>query len=259
MAMATTLCALLAAPVAGPVGAIAMLSGVAGVTEQASAFAKRARALQAMTPRSVCAVALYGVLVPEVPEDAPRAARWAFTATTLAAARLRAAALDDRCTAIMLDVDSPGGSVHGVRGLAAAIAEVATRKPVYAIANRLALGAAYVAASAASHLYMTRTGCIGALGVHSMTRSAGSRAPTSAALHAFLRQYVDDEHQALVRAVAHHRRGHRHLPGTATLAAPVARGVDNVREIGASEALALGLADGERTLEQTLTEARGRP
>ena len=53
-------------------------------------------------------------------------------------------ALDDPAVKrIVLDIDSPGGSVYGVGELAASIRAARAQKPIVAIANSLAASAAY--------------------------------------------------------------------------------------------------------------------
>lgn len=68
--------------------------------------------------------------------------------------------------AIVLDVDSPGGTCEGVEELAEAIYQARAVKPVYAVANAMACSAAYWIASAASALYCTPSGSVGSVGVY---------------------------------------------------------------------------------------------
>ena len=70
---------------------------------------------------------------------------------------------DDAVSKILLDIDSPGGGVHGVQELVTEIS--ASKKPVIAIANSLAASAAYWIGSAASEFYMTPGGEVGSIGV----------------------------------------------------------------------------------------------
>nr|WP_244391091.1 S49 family peptidase [Burkholderia pseudomallei] len=74
---------------------------------------------------------------------------WHFTQA------LRVALADDAIGGIVIDVDSPGGSVYGVMELADEIYRSRARKPIFAIANGLAASGAYWIASAASELYVT--------------------------------------------------------------------------------------------------------
>ncbi|KNA31039.1 peptidase S49 [Burkholderia pseudomallei] len=77
----------------------------------------------------------------------------------------RAALADDSIGGILMDIDSPGGSVYGVMELANEIYQARSQKPVYAISNSLAASAAYWIASSASEFYVTPGGEVGSIGV----------------------------------------------------------------------------------------------
>lgn len=71
---------------------------------------------------------------------------------------------DDSVKALVLEIDSPGGSVAGGEGLHAAILKVARRKPVVAVMGGLAASAGYMIAVPASRIFCragTLTGSIG--------------------------------------------------------------------------------------------------
>ncbi|MHA6896655.1 S49 family peptidase [Ralstonia pseudosolanacearum] len=82
--------------------------------------------------------------------------------------QLDAALVDPGVAAILLDVDSPGGESSGVFDLADRIRAVAAVKPVWAVANDMAFSAAYALASAASRVFVSRTGGVGSIGVIAM-------------------------------------------------------------------------------------------
>ncbi|KKL87167.1 hypothetical protein LCGC14_1937400, partial [marine sediment metagenome] len=69
---------------------------------------------------------------------------------------------------ILLDIDSPGGSVPGVPELAEKIRDARDTKPVLAIANSLAASAAYWIASAAKEMWVQKSGETGSIGVWAM-------------------------------------------------------------------------------------------
>jgi len=75
------------------------------------------------------------------------------------------AATDPAIKGILLDVDSPGGEVAGAFDLADLIREARTAKPIYAVANSDAFSAAYLLASSASKVFMSRTSGVGSIGV----------------------------------------------------------------------------------------------
>jgi len=81
---------------------------------------------------------------------------------------LRAALADDSVSSIVLDIDSPGGTVTGVPELAAEIFAARGKKPIIAVANGMAASAAYWIASAADKLVVTPSGEVGSIGVYTM-------------------------------------------------------------------------------------------
>lgn len=78
---------------------------------------------------------------------------------------LAAALADPAVRGIVFDIDSPGGEIAGCVGLADAIAAARGRKPMLAIIDETANGAAYLLASAADRVVTPRTGSVGGLGV----------------------------------------------------------------------------------------------
>ena len=80
-----------------------------------------------------------------------------------------AGAVDDGgVRAILLDIDSPGGETAGCFDLADYIYSIRGIKPVYAVANDIALSAAYAIASSASQVFLNRTGAVGSVGVYAL-------------------------------------------------------------------------------------------
>ncbi|MTH76321.1 S49 family peptidase [Paracoccus aestuariivivens] len=68
-------------------------------------------------------------------------------------------------SAIVLDIDSPGGTVTGCEGAAAAVSAAGAVKPVHALAAPLAASAAYWIGSQASTLAVIPGGVVGSIGV----------------------------------------------------------------------------------------------
>jgi len=145
------------------------------------------------------------------------------------AAQIDAALASPDVAAILLDVDSPGGESGGVFDLADRIRATAQVKPVWAVANDIAFSAAYALASAASRVFVARTGGVGSIGViamhvdqsvkdakdglHYTAVFAGERKndlnphePISDAAHAVLKAEVDRIYGLFVETVARHRR-----------------------------------------------------
>ena len=131
-------------------------------------------------------------------------------------------------SAILLDIDSPGGESGGVFDLADRIRAASQIKPVWAVANDMAFSAAYALASAASQVFVSRTGGVGSIGViamhvdqsekdsqdglHYTAVFAGDRKndlnphePMSGEAHAFLKAEVNRIYGLFVETVASHR------------------------------------------------------
>lgn len=90
------------------------------------------------------------------------------TATSTVRARyaLREAVRNPEIQAILLAIDSPGGTVAGTQDLAADVAAAARKKPVHAYAEDLCASAAYWVASQALHLSAGPTSLIGSIGTY---------------------------------------------------------------------------------------------
>jgi signal peptide peptidase SppA len=67
--------------------------------------------------------------------------------------------------AVILDIDSPGGTVAGTPELGAAVAALNGQKPVYAFSSGLMCSAAYWIASQAKAIYATPSARVGSIGV----------------------------------------------------------------------------------------------
>lgn len=77
----------------------------------------------------------------------------------------RAMVHDPDIDAIVLDVDSPGGSMDGLTELASEIYRARKTKPVTAVANTLMASGAYWLASQASEIVASPTALVGSIGV----------------------------------------------------------------------------------------------
>ncbi|MFM0100307.1 S49 family peptidase [Paraburkholderia nemoris] len=140
----------------------------------------------------------------------------------------RAALTDDSVGGILLDIDSPGGSVNGIAEFAEQVYLGRRRKPIMAVANSLAASAAYWIGSATSEFYVTPGGEVGSIGVHCVHEdwskalnkagvhttliSAGrykteqsALAPLGHAAKAHIQSRIDAHYAAFTRDVAKHR------------------------------------------------------
>lgn len=111
--------------------------------------------------KSIAVLELRGILEPRL-----SLMGWLFGGTsTMAFGReFDAAVADPGVSSILLDVDSPGGSVFGMQELSDKIYNARGTKPIIAIANPQADSAAYYAATAADRLYVTPSGRVGSVG-----------------------------------------------------------------------------------------------
>jgi capsid assembly protease len=82
--------------------------------------------------------------------------------------QIASAVADAGVSAILLDIDSPGGETAGCFDLADFIFEARKEKPIWAVANDIALSAAYAIASSAERIWLNRTGAVGSIGVYAL-------------------------------------------------------------------------------------------
>jgi signal peptide peptidase SppA len=195
------------------------------------------------------------------------------TSVARLAQAFNAAVADETVAAIVLDVDSPGGSVYGISELAQQIYDARAAKPVIAVANSQAASAAYWLSASASEVVITPSGEAGSIGVitehkddskaeeaKGVTRtvvSAGKykaegAGPLTAEARAALQERVDAYYETMVKDIA---RG-RNVAQKA-----VREGFGEGRTLGSARAVKEGLADRVATLDQVLGElvSRGRP
>lgn len=193
------------------------------------------------------------------------------TSTEIFAKAFRSALADESVRAIVLDVDSPGGTVYGVDELAGEIFRARGKKPIVAAVNSLAASAAYWIASAADEIAVTPGGEVGSIGVYAMhvdesqldekvglkitLISAGKFKtegnpfePLSGDARGAIQKRVDEYYDMFAGAVVRNR---------STTAAAARKGFGEGRVVGAKEAVELGMADRIATLDQILARLAG--
>ncbi|MBI2526759.1 MAG: S49 family peptidase [Candidatus Rokubacteria bacterium] len=171
--------------------------------------------------------------------------------------------------AIILDMDSAGGSVGGVAEFADAVFQARAVKPVVAFANPMMASAAYWIGASASELVVAPSALVGSIGVyaahHDLSEalakegvkitmiSAGKNKvlgaehePLSEAARAEIQVHVDEFYSLFVKAVARGR-------GVAQQA--VREGFGEGAVVGAERAVRLGMADRMGGIEQALGRA----
>lgn len=119
----------------------------------------------------VAVIPVHGVLVPRAANiDACE------TMTSYEGLRrdIRAAINDPTVERIVLDIDSPGGSVAGAFELAHDIRQMAQQKPISGVINFMGYSGGYLIAAACSEIIVSRTSGVGSIGVIAshMDRSA---------------------------------------------------------------------------------------
>ena len=186
-------------------------------------------------------------------------------------AALQQALADPAVGRILLDIDSPGGSVYGVETLADQIFAARAKKPIVAVANSLAASAAYWLASQASRMYAAPGAELGSIGVymeHADTSKALEAAGISITLvsagrfktegnpfsaldadaRAFLQSRTDAYYSDFTRAVA---RG-RGVPIDA-----VRNGMGQGRVVGAAQAMSEKMVDGVMSFGEVMSGGLG--
>ena len=243
---------------------LAVLGPRVGLSDLAAApgYTPPTRAMSG-SPPGVAVIPIHGTLVRRT---VGLEAESGLTSYAGLAAQLDAAIGNPEVSAILLDIDSPGGESGGVFDLADRIRAASQIKPVWAVANDMAFSAAYALASAASRVFVSRTGGVGSIGViamhvdqsekdaqdgvHYTAVFAGDRKndlnphePISSEAHAFLKAEVNRIYGLFVETVARHR-------GIETSA---------VRDTEAGlffgqAAVAMGLADAVGTFDDALAQ-----
>jgi signal peptide peptidase SppA len=179
---------------------------------------------------------------------------------------------DPSVAAILIDCDSPGGSVTGTPELTAEVMKARGVKPVYAFVNGLAASACYWVASACEAIYSTPSGSTGSIGVYcahtdaskAMEKaglaqefiSAGkyktegaSNGPLNPDARAFIQSQIDTFYAMFTSDVAR---------GRGTTPAAVRNGFGQGRCLLADEALRAGLVDGVCSFEQVVGKLAAR-
>lgn len=179
----------------------------------------------------------------------------------------RAALGDPNVRAVVLDIDSPGGTVAGMTEFAAEVrAARGGSKPIVAVANTLAASAAYWLACQADELVVTPSGWVGSVGVYAVHQevsrlldemgvtttiiSAGPHktegnefVPLTDEARADIQGRVDEAYSQFLADVAAGRR----VP-----VADVEANFGGGRVLVAKAAVKAGMADRVATLEQTV-------
>jgi signal peptide peptidase SppA len=174
---------------------------------------------------------------------------------------------------IVLDIDSPGGSVAGIEELGNQIFQARDKVRIVASANSLAASAAYWLGSQAHEFTVTPSGEVGSIGVIAVHESvfkvkekegkditiikAGKfkadnspLEPLTEEAHAAIQERVDERYDTFISAIARGRN--------ITLES-VKDHYGEGRVVGAKSALEKGMVDAVETLDETVARLKGMP
>jgi len=174
---------------------------------------------------------------------------------------------------VVLDIDSPGGTVSGIEELGNQIFQARDKIHIVASANSLAASAAYWLGSQAHEFTVTPSGEVGSIGVIAVHESvfktnekegkditiikAGKFKSDSSPLeplteeaHAAIQERVDERYDTFISAVA---RG-RNISFES-----VKDHYGEGRVVGAKSALQKGMVDAVETLDETVARLKGMP
>lgn len=214
-----------------------------------------------ISSQGVATIEIFGTLMKQVSSMSRG------TSTVLARQQLRAALNDERVQAILLHIDSPGGTVAGTKELADDVAAVAKKKPVYAYIEDLGASAAYWVASQASQVFSNEMALVGSIGTYMAVQDlSGYAAKEGVKVHvikagafkgagqpgteitpeqlAQWQRVVDGLNSHFVASVAAGRK----------LGLAAVRALADGRVHQGAEAQALGLIDGVQSFDQTLAQ-----
>jgi HK97 family phage major capsid protein len=217
---------------------------------------------------NVAVLQLYGVIShrANVPRDISEPGG---TSTEAFGQAFDAAMKNPDVSAIVIDVDSPGGTVNGVEELASKILKARGQgKQIIASVNSLCTSAAYWIASAADEIAVTPSGDVGSIGVYTMHQDMSAyleemgvkttlikagpfkaeglpHFPLTEDAKAALQTRVDETYDTMTRAIA---KG-RNVP-----VSQVRSSFGQGRVVSAKTAVDSGMADRVATLEQVLAK-----
>lgn len=178
---------------------------------------------------------------------------------------------DASISAIVLDVDSPGGQIYGIEELSKKIFDARGTKPIVAVANHTMASAAYWLGTAADEVVVSPSGEVGSIGVFAMHKdlsagliqagvkvsliSAGKfkvegnpYEPLAEEARASIQTVVNQAYDSFIEAVARNR---------GMKPAIVRDSFGQGRMVGARQAVDLGMADSIGTLEETISRLYG--
>lgn len=243
--------------------------GISATDEEIEAAARNRREATQSVNGAIAVLPLYGLISQRASMVTDMSGG---TSTEQFGAMFQQAMADPAISSIIIDIDSPGGSVFGIQELWDTMMSYRGKKPVTAVANSLAASAAYFIASAAESISVTPGGVVGSIGIvqqhddisEAMVRegvkttliTAGRKKatgnpfePLSDEARAVFQDRVDVYYGMFVNAVA---------KGRGVNVTQVRNGYGEGDVVLAREALKLGMVDHVETLDQAIVRvARG--
>ncbi|OGN89764.1 MAG: hypothetical protein A2Y88_07095 [Chloroflexi bacterium RBG_13_48_10] len=175
---------------------------------------------------------------------------------------------DPEISAIVLDVDSPGGQVAGIEELSRKIYDARGKKPIVAVANHTMASAAYWIGTSAEEVVISPSGGVGSIGVFAAhwdesaalemdglkltlisegkyKTEGNPYQPLTEEAHSAIRGLVKEAYDAFVKAVARNRDVNVDV---------VRDGFGEGRVVGSHQAVEIHMADRIGTLEDTVKQ-----
>lgn len=184
--------------------------------------------------------------------------------------QVESAIADPRVRALVLSIDSPGGSVFGSPELAAAVRELSAVKPIVAVSDGTMASAAYWVGSAANAVFASgptvQVGSIGVVATHRYQPEAGGKTteitagrykrmgtqlePLNDEARAYMQSQVDHLYSVFVDAVAANR---------GVTAEDVLQHMADGRIFTGQQAIDAGLIDGFATVDSVVQQLAANP
>lgn len=226
-------------------------------------FERRPRA-ESRTEGGLALIPIHGVIAPRMNAISDISGGTTFEQSAIA---LREALASDSVRTILLDIDSPGGSVLGASEFARQVMAARTKKPIIAMAHYQMTSAAYWIGACATEIVAAPSSVLGSIGVYTIHEdlskameedgvkltyiSAGKYKvdgmdgePLTDSAHARILTHVTGHYDRFVGDVA---------KGRGVTDSVVRTGFGEGAAVNSDEALAAGMIDRVATFEDTVT------
>lgn len=162
---------------------------------------------------------------------------------------VHAALADPEIATIVLAIDSPGGSVHGITELAGELRQARQQKPIIAVADPLAASAAYWLAAQATEIVLTPSGYVGSIGILCAHEDRSEQ------------QRQDGIATTVITSAKYKAEGHPYAPLTAEARAELQRKCNEMdarfkADVAAGRGVSVATVDAEYGQGRTLSAAQ---